>query len=303
VASRKAPTSSRSWELPNITWETSIYYKKFTLVNEQCREYCLSDCFCVAALFIGNSDCAEVAVLANGRRANDVTMKAFIKVRTGSAQSTRTRTVLRPNKIITICLPLIVVITIGGLLAQHYYLGRNRESKQLLSTSVRAFSWQELYQATKGFEKTAAYWVKGASGRSTKVHHRNLVRMIGYCKEGKHRMLVFEFMPGGSLRSLCATRCLRRCCATGRRRSPWRRSSTARSGSATASSTSGSSPTWPRAPPSTTSSNAAAAFDAVQSGCTALSIVKQGGLMVVANVGDSRAVLGTTSDDGAVAAV
>ncbi|CAD6334063.1 unnamed protein product [Miscanthus lutarioriparius] len=44
-------------------------------------------------------------------------------------------------------------------------------------------------------------------------------------------------------------------------------------------------------------------FDAVQSGCTALSIVKQGDLMVVANVGDSRAVLGTTSDDGAVAAV
>lgn len=44
-------------------------------------------------------------------------------------------------------------------------------------------------------------------------------------------------------------------------------------------------------------------FDAVQSGCTALSIVKQGDLMVVANVGDSRAVLGTTSDDGAIAAV
>jgi hypothetical protein len=44
-------------------------------------------------------------------------------------------------------------------------------------------------------------------------------------------------------------------------------------------------------------------LDAVQSGCTALSIVKQGDLMIVANVGDSRAVLGTTSDDGAIAAV
>jgi serine/threonine protein phosphatase PrpC len=31
----------------------------------------------------------------------------------------------------------------------------------------------------------------------------------------------------------------------------------------------------------------------VQSGCSALSIVKQGDLMVVANVGDSRVVLGT----------
>uniref|UniRef100_A0A0E0C944 non-specific serine/threonine protein kinase n=1 Tax=Oryza meridionalis TaxID=40149 RepID=A0A0E0C944_9ORYZ len=32
------------------------------------------------------------------------------------------------------------------------------------------------------------------------IHHRNLVRMVGYCKE--QRMLVFEFMPGGSLRSI-----------------------------------------------------------------------------------------------------
>jgi hypothetical protein len=35
----------------------------------------------------------------------------------------------------------------------------------------------------------------------------------------------------------------------------------------------------------------------VQSGCTALSIVKQGDLMVVANVDDSRVVLGTASND------
>jgi serine/threonine protein phosphatase PrpC len=38
-------------------------------------------------------------------------------------------------------------------------------------------------------------------------------------------------------------------------------------------------------------------LDAVQTGCTAMSIVKQGDLMVIANVGDSRVVLGTASDD------
>jgi serine/threonine protein phosphatase PrpC len=41
-------------------------------------------------------------------------------------------------------------------------------------------------------------------------------------------------------------------------------------------------------------------LDAVQSGCSALSIVKQGDLMVVANVGDSRVVLGNTFDDDAI---
>jgi hypothetical protein len=41
-------------------------------------------------------------------------------------------------------------------------------------------------------------------------------------------------------------------------------------------------------------------LDAVQSGCSALSIVKQGDLMVVANVDDSRIVLGITFDDDAI---
>jgi serine/threonine protein phosphatase PrpC len=41
-------------------------------------------------------------------------------------------------------------------------------------------------------------------------------------------------------------------------------------------------------------------LDVVQSGCTTLSIFKQGDFMVVANAGDSRVVLGTASDNGAV---
>jgi hypothetical protein len=41
-------------------------------------------------------------------------------------------------------------------------------------------------------------------------------------------------------------------------------------------------------------------LDAVQSGCSALSIVKQWDLMVVANVGDYRVVLGTAFDDDAI---
>jgi hypothetical protein len=41
-------------------------------------------------------------------------------------------------------------------------------------------------------------------------------------------------------------------------------------------------------------------LDVVQSGCAALSIFKQGDLMVVPNGSDSRVVLGTTSDDGAI---
>ncbi|XP_057503265.1 probable protein phosphatase 2C 34 [Actinidia eriantha] len=41
-------------------------------------------------------------------------------------------------------------------------------------------------------------------------------------------------------------------------------------------------------------------IDSFHSGTTALTIVRQGDLLVVANVGDSRAVLATTSDDGSL---
>uniref|UniRef100_A0A804Q6W0 protein-serine/threonine phosphatase n=1 Tax=Zea mays TaxID=4577 RepID=A0A804Q6W0_MAIZE len=41
-------------------------------------------------------------------------------------------------------------------------------------------------------------------------------------------------------------------------------------------------------------------LDVVQSGCTALSIVKHGDLMVVANVDDSRVILGIATYDDAI---
>nr|POF11302.1 g-type lectin s-receptor-like serine/threonine-protein kinase rlk1 [Quercus suber] len=33
------------------------------------------------------------------------------------------------------------------------------------------------------------------------THHKNLVRLLGYCDEGEHRILVYEFMYNGSLSS------------------------------------------------------------------------------------------------------
>jgi serine/threonine protein phosphatase PrpC len=41
-------------------------------------------------------------------------------------------------------------------------------------------------------------------------------------------------------------------------------------------------------------------LDTVQSGCSTLSNIKQWDLMVVANVGDSRVVLGTAFDNDAI---
>ncbi|KAM0918989.1 hypothetical protein ACQ4PT_008417 [Festuca glaucescens] len=130
-------------ELPNTTWETSIYYKKFWSVTEdQCRNYCLNDCYCAAALMVGGTDCTEVAALTNGRQASDVTTKALIKVRRSSnrpAVAARTRTIVA----VTVCVAFVLLAIAGGFLARHY-LAKNRESQGLLSDggeTVTLFGW------------------------------------------------------------------------------------------------------------------------------------------------------------------
>jgi hypothetical protein len=240
---------STTWEA------SIYYKKFTSTNESQCRSYCLNDCYCAAALLIAGTDCVEMAALTNGRQANDVTTKALVKVRTrgssGRRPPARARTAV-PYIVATVCLAFLLLATIvaGGFLARNR-LGKNRdrESQPLLTTSVRAFSSKELHQATNGFAKLLG---KGSFGEVYKgsvrspeavrlvavkrlissneyserefanevqsvgqIHHRNLVRMIGYCNQGTERMLVFEFMPGGSLRGVLFG-------PPGRRRPPWR---------------------------------------------------------------------------------
>ncbi|XP_028804329.1 G-type lectin S-receptor-like serine/threonine-protein kinase At1g34300 [Neltuma alba] len=91
------------------------------------------------------------------------------------------------------------------------------------------FSHKELQRATKGFKEKLGDGGFGAVYRGTlanrtvvavkqlegieqgekqfrmevatisSTHHLNLVRLIGFCSEGKHRLLVYEFMKNGSL--------------------------------------------------------------------------------------------------------
>ncbi|XWS21872.1 hypothetical protein CRYUN_Cryun30bG0092900 [Craigia yunnanensis] len=110
----------------------------------------------------------------------------------------------------------------GGLSAQYALL-------EYASGAPVQFSYKELHRSTKGFKDKlgaggfgAVY--KGILANRTVVavkqlegieqgekqfrmevatisstHHLNLVRLIGFCSEGRHRLLVYEFMKNGSL--------------------------------------------------------------------------------------------------------
>lgn len=110
----------------------------------------------------------------------------------------------------------------GGMSAQYALL-------EYASGAPVQFSYKELQRATKGFKEKlgaggfgAVY--KGVLANRTiaavkqlegieqgekqfrmevatisSTHHLNLVRLIGFCSEGRHRLLVYEFMKNGSL--------------------------------------------------------------------------------------------------------
>ncbi|KAJ6377941.1 hypothetical protein OIU78_028216 [Salix suchowensis] len=100
--------------------------------------------------------------------------------------------------------------------------------------TLRAFSYRELKKATRGFKEELGKGSSGAVYKGTlykgkkavavkrlekvvgeserefqtemrsigKIHHKNLVRLLGYCTEDSHRLLVYEYMSNGSLAEL-----------------------------------------------------------------------------------------------------
>nr|XP_007140583.1 hypothetical protein PHAVU_008G124800g [Phaseolus vulgaris]ESW12577.1 hypothetical protein PHAVU_008G124800g [Phaseolus vulgaris] len=105
----------------------------------------------------------------------------------------------------------------------------DQQAYHLTATGFRKFSYSELKKATKGFseeigrggggvvykgilsdQRHAAikrlYNAKQGEGEFLaevgiigKLNHMNLIEMWGYCAEGKHRLLVYEYMENGSL--------------------------------------------------------------------------------------------------------
>ncbi|KAM3707311.1 hypothetical protein ACJW31_02G015000 [Castanea mollissima] len=126
-----------------------------------------------------------------------------------------------------------------GALALYYHpavrnaLKRRKSPTKTIGINFREFTLQELLEATNGFSKILG---RGASGRVYsgsltsedaeidiavkgltkgteksekefttelkiigRTHHRNLVRLLGFCVENDQRLLVYELMPNGTL--------------------------------------------------------------------------------------------------------
>ncbi|KAG1369770.1 G-type lectin S-receptor-like serine/threonine-protein kinase LECRK2 [Cocos nucifera] len=113
-------------------------------------------------------------------------------------------------------------------------VGRNREPALADEIAPRSFSYHELREATDGFKEELGKGAFGTVFQGTlpggerliavkklekvveegerefrtemrtigRTHHKNLVRLLGFCDEGTSRLLVYEFMSNGSLADL-----------------------------------------------------------------------------------------------------
>ncbi|KAM7497338.1 hypothetical protein LguiA_021752 [Lonicera macranthoides] len=127
---------------------------------------------------------------------------------------------------------LLGVISFGFLLLYRNKRGRTPKNESDLERNLHYFTYKELVDATNGFKEelgrgsfgtvykgkvrvdsTSLIAVKKldrVAEESVKefktevnvigqTHHKNLVRLIGFCDEGSHRLLVYEFLSNGSL--------------------------------------------------------------------------------------------------------
>ncbi|XP_020232525.1 putative receptor protein kinase ZmPK1 [Cajanus cajan] len=117
----------------------------------------------------------------------------------------------------------------GFLIRTRQKSGADQQGYHLAEVAFRKYSYSELKEATKGFseeigrggggvvykgilsdQRHAAikrlYEAKQGEGEFLaevsiigRLNHMNLIEMWGYCAEGKHRLLVYEYMENGSL--------------------------------------------------------------------------------------------------------
>uniref|UniRef100_A0A2N9I632 Receptor-like serine/threonine-protein kinase n=1 Tax=Fagus sylvatica TaxID=28930 RepID=A0A2N9I632_FAGSY len=189
----------------NVDWPDSNYdsYGGEGVDEASCGQQCLDDCLCFAALYA-------------------VQRKRLV----GSC------VLLGSSAFLNILLFLVSSAAVYYLYHKKLNLPWNID--RTFATNVRRYTYKELEEATRGFKQILG---KGAFGTVYKgvlasdsrrfvaikkldkvveegekefttevsvigqTHHKNLVRLLGYCDEEQHRLLVYEYMSNGSLAS------------------------------------------------------------------------------------------------------
>ncbi|CAD5168415.1 unnamed protein product [Musa acuminata subsp. malaccensis] len=196
-----------------------------------CEAACLSDCSCTAYSYgsggcsVWHGDLLNLQEQFNGSDASTL----YLRLAASELQSSKS------NKGTVIWIVVGVAVAVLTCLAIIWFMIRRRRKRQMMRASkavgggLVAFRYGELQHATKNFShklggggfgsvfrgslpdstvvavKKLEGILQGEKQFRTEVstigtiQHVNLVRLLGFCSEGSNKLLVYEFMPKGSL--------------------------------------------------------------------------------------------------------
>lgn len=202
--------------------------------EEQCKQACLRNCSCKGAFFkftldSSNGSCylqSKIYSMMNIPERSLYNSSAYIKVH--HRKSIEIAMLLGVNSAIVFTAALVIGCIVYKTKKKIRLERENEDNLELISGLPTRFSFEDLNVATENFsrklgeggfgsvfegilngEKVAVKRLDGV-GQGIKeflaevntignIHHINLVRLIGFCSVKSSRLLVYEYMPNGSL--------------------------------------------------------------------------------------------------------
>ncbi|KAK9941303.1 hypothetical protein M0R45_017912 [Rubus argutus] len=189
----------------------------------------------------GSGDCWKKGIpISNGKTNSDVKGTALVKIRKENPADPKKKEGLTPiliGSVIMLIGTILVVLIMTYLVIYRIYYRKALVSQLypvVQGINLKCFTFMELKEATNGFKEELgrgafATVFKGVlasdNGKCiavkrlnamakendlefkaevsaiSRTNHRNLVQLLGFCKEGQHQLLVYEYMSNGSLAS------------------------------------------------------------------------------------------------------
>ncbi|GLJ27725.1 hypothetical protein SUGI_0544110 [Cryptomeria japonica] len=204
--------------------------------KEDCQKACLRNCSCTAFAFNSPSGTCQIwsgDLLNMQNRPSDSRPTVSIRAAASALPKFHKSPSSSKQKIIIIVSALALALSIFlFLMWQRYRLRPPNEIREDSSDScLRMFSYMELKIATRNFRSklgrggfgsvfkgsltdgtlVAVKQLEGSRPHEKQfraeisslgnIQHANLIRLRGFCAEGSRRLLVYDYMPNGSLNS------------------------------------------------------------------------------------------------------